>query len=553
MAPKVALKPLAGPSSIASISRQEAPAIIRTTKEWIIPPRPKPGRKPAQVDPESSRKALNRASQRAFRERRQEYVVELEELLTIITLLIITLLHVQKVRLLEQGEGEKSVFFQQQAQTAKQETAGLRVENAALRHIVDELRTEIQELRRVCGGGAVVTGGGKGKGKVEREPPHRDAEDVGPAAKRLRRSVARPAAVVPPTSYVEQSSDESDLDDISPSVAVSPIEDQGESPSEPCCGLCSADGSCFCAEVGYKIDRNTTTQAPSRRVVQVEVVADFETSQVAVPLRLRKTPGRTPVWRMEPSSMSSEKPALCNGDPSTCQACQDDPFGKAFCNALSESVCSSNPCTSCPSKHPSTAVPIPIVTSQAPTPPHESSMTDQSLFDALADLPCCGDPVLCGSLTCAPKKTPVSNAREEDVILPRSVEPGVRTVDTVPCNEAWTVLKCHPNIAFADLQMLADVVAKRTHCDGPVSMSLPSSSSSLLPSPTVSPRSLTPPLGLPRIAEEDFQVPSLVPHETLVCATDAGQRRRLTVERGAVNEALQYLDKAFGRGGPSRR
>ena len=37
----------------------------------------------------------------------------------------------------------------------------------------------------------------------------------------------------------------------------------------------------------------------------------------------------------------------------------------------------------------------------------------------------------------------------EGEILPRNVNRGVRTTDVVPCSEAWTVLKCHPNIAFA--------------------------------------------------------------------------------------------------------
>lgn len=96
--------------------------------------------------------------------------------------------------------------------------------------------------------------------------------------------------------------------------------------------------------------------------------------------------------------------------------------------------------------------------------------------------------------------------------------------------------------------MLADVVAKRTRCDGPVSMG-----SSSLAAPSPSARARTPPLGLPKLADLDFRAPALVSHEALVCAADAGQRKRLTVERGAVNEALEYLDRAVGRGGPLLR
>ncbi|KAG8161340.1 hypothetical protein KVR01_009604 [Diaporthe batatas] len=53
--------------------------ISMTSKEWVIPPRPKPGRKPATDTPPTKRKAQNRAAQRAFRERRAARVGELEE------------------------------------------------------------------------------------------------------------------------------------------------------------------------------------------------------------------------------------------------------------------------------------------------------------------------------------------------------------------------------------------------------------------------------------------------------------------------------------------
>lgn len=48
-------------------------------REWVLPPRPKPGRKPATDTPPTKRKAQNRAAQRAFRERRAARVGELEE------------------------------------------------------------------------------------------------------------------------------------------------------------------------------------------------------------------------------------------------------------------------------------------------------------------------------------------------------------------------------------------------------------------------------------------------------------------------------------------
>jgi hypothetical protein len=52
---------------------------IVTSREWVLPPRPKPGRKPSADTPATKRKAQNRAAQRAFRERRATRVTELEE------------------------------------------------------------------------------------------------------------------------------------------------------------------------------------------------------------------------------------------------------------------------------------------------------------------------------------------------------------------------------------------------------------------------------------------------------------------------------------------
>ena len=52
---------------------------ISINKQWVLPPKPKPGRKPAIDTPPTKRKAQNREAQRAFRERRAAKVGELEE------------------------------------------------------------------------------------------------------------------------------------------------------------------------------------------------------------------------------------------------------------------------------------------------------------------------------------------------------------------------------------------------------------------------------------------------------------------------------------------
>ena len=70
-------------ASVISPDPTPPPPVIQkvsmTTKEWVVPPRPKPGRKPATDTPPTKRKAQNRAAQRAFRERRAARVGDLEE------------------------------------------------------------------------------------------------------------------------------------------------------------------------------------------------------------------------------------------------------------------------------------------------------------------------------------------------------------------------------------------------------------------------------------------------------------------------------------------
>ncbi|KAH6626524.1 hypothetical protein B0J18DRAFT_477273 [Chaetomium sp. MPI-SDFR-AT-0129] len=68
-----------GSSAMSTASMSLPKTMCMTTKEWVIPPRPKPGRKPATDTPPTKRKAQNRAAQRAFRERRAARVGELEE------------------------------------------------------------------------------------------------------------------------------------------------------------------------------------------------------------------------------------------------------------------------------------------------------------------------------------------------------------------------------------------------------------------------------------------------------------------------------------------
>jgi len=332
----IALAPLAaagGPGGGAS-SRTEARPALKTSKEWVVPPRPKPGRKPAQAEPESvryslptrlqiqadagfatgeqSRKALNRASQRALKERRQEYVGELEE----------------KVRALEAGESDQLVYYQGQAVKANEEAAALRAENAALRALVDELRGELAVEQGSYGGAA-------GEDNSTRDHPM-GFDDAGPPPKRPRRTSTRSAVghhLLDEVHSYEPTYLESPPSPQTSSAAISPPHDHALSLHQPqSCGFCQSNGDCFCANISYE-QQHAQQHSPSLAIPHIKLEEDLDMPmyQPAVPLRLRKAPGvkAASVWTIEPTpstSVAAPKPALCNGDPSNCPACSDDPY-----------------------------------------------------------------------------------------------------------------------------------------------------------------------------------------------------------------------------------
>lgn len=98
---------------------------LKTSKTWLLPPRPKPGRKPIQDtgdEPPSKRKAQNRAAQRAFRERRANRVAELED-------------HIMKL------QREQSI----QVGTLQSEIAQLKQKNAMLEKKLSSMQQQHQQ------------------------------------------------------------------------------------------------------------------------------------------------------------------------------------------------------------------------------------------------------------------------------------------------------------------------------------------------------------------------------------------------------------------------
>ncbi|KAJ7119981.1 hypothetical protein C8R43DRAFT_1136982 [Mycena crocata] len=92
------------------------------SKEWVIQRAPKPGRKPRGLEKEQPidykrRRVQNRAAQRAFRQRKQSQLADLQD----------------RVRSYEQGEYQRNVALRNIAKSLKEENESLRHENWLLK------------------------------------------------------------------------------------------------------------------------------------------------------------------------------------------------------------------------------------------------------------------------------------------------------------------------------------------------------------------------------------------------------------------------------------
>ncbi|TIC16279.1 hypothetical protein E3Q15_01216 [Wallemia mellicola] len=272
---------------------------VQPSKNWEIPARPKPGRKPIEQDP-PNRKSQNRVAQRAFRERKQEYVQELE----------------QRLAAYEANAIERNVALQQVSQKLKQENDALKDENVVLK----------KRLQRYEDGSSTASGSSHDTSATQR------------AIKRKYRDMYESPNEIP-----------------QPEIAPSPIKlqnilqvDQLKVDDELdrffSCGFCSEETPCVCRQV------TTQESAPPA----ASILDNPPAYQPAQPLRKKRTSGKK-LFQVQTE---------CSGDPDNCMACQqddslacrDDKPGRAFFEALQGSVCTegspSQKCQGCPTHTP---------------------------------------------------------------------------------------------------------------------------------------------------------------------------------------------------------
>jgi hypothetical protein len=374
-------------------------------------------------------------AQRAFRERKQEHLAELQE----------------RVRRYEQGEVERHVALQAVARRLKEENETLRRENAQLKEQVSTLEHAAAAKRPLS--------------------PSQASTPFHPS-KRLRSSSmsndAPPLPGLPPSPPLTASSWENRsvpvlipnspnhsswfsslahtddslayMQDMPSSTTTLPAPMSFERMPGFDCGFCSDDGSCLCAELlrhpqPSLLDHNNAAEDEMETVPGAtrSILDDLPPYQA--PVMLRRRPDATKANSVFAIRPLKPEPPTCSGDPSNCMACADDTFGQAFCTAVGESMMaeSSQPCANCPRLASRSTLPDFSACIQTPgmSPPGREEATAPAIA--------------------APVPLPASSDNPN-----------------VPCNEAWRQIKeHHPNASFADLRLLADVVARRSRCTGP--------------------------------------------------------------------------------------
>jgi AP-1-like factor len=291
------------------------------------------------------------------------------------------------------------------------------------------------------------------------------------------------------------------------------------------CGFCVDGASCVCHEMALHPPsdpsfKTEVVEPPASSLVQVALPSVTQITVQSIldnlppyqpPVPLRRRPAVRPLRSLFPvaplsgnfsrAMATSAGSAECSGDPSNCLACADDVFGQAFCAAVCETLAADGPCAGCPR-----------------------------------------------GTKCADNAHSIASQERGD------------TAETIPTSDAWRQLKSHPNVSFADLTLLAEVVARRSKCTGPTVVISPPLGSLTperpsSPVPSRNPLSvgvdndavlLSDPHAHYRMKERERfagSTPELAPEgEFLQCSQSRSVRE---VHAAGVREALALLDSRF--------
>ena len=518
----------------------------------------------------------------------------------------------------------------------KEENDTLRQENESLRAHVAQLEAQLVSIKEQ--GGDIIPEPELSKrtsrscidvSKRAREDPDSCARNNvkrpkhGNATNTVVEEPVHARATTPSSPYDESSHGVltpdalADAMDVDPPHKTSAHQDNQQQPEFRSCGMCSNPSNCLCQEYGLPpfnppppshdaldvqltgkaalLDAAANASAQTVPFTPAPSMADNPPPIApAVPLPKRPRRGRTQnaflaafaksstttSTRTTNVAMTAEEAAPkrdgCSGDPANCTACADSAFGKAFCNALRNSVCTLNPCPSCPAPSPNTNHNFSQIEARPTTIPTSINPSN---------LNCCGDPNKCGGSSCSTVKTPplhthglppdpmviAEAARRENgqatmhcgacpssipILPPDGQLEGAEDEEELPTEEAWRQIEAHPraHLALEDqtrLHQLAEIMlggARSLVSSGAGSVSAAPGSSGQAKIRVEYEHAPGSGNG-GRNADEEGK-PRLVPEDELIRCQ--GQRRGITtLPKRNVSEGwnwLDHFDREFGRG-----
>ncbi|KAK7510313.1 uncharacterized protein IWZ02DRAFT_35544 [Phyllosticta citriasiana] len=293
----IALAP--GPASVNSPFITPAMSSGPCGNSYVIPPRPKPGRKPATDDPPSKRKQQNREAQRAFRQRKTQKMEEVNRELQ---------------RVLDERRG--------QTEAHQRELAGLNTALTAERSRSEALQAQVDTLTADKEGMRQQLDFVQEKlAKLEHDldyfrrlPPHnqltppawRPEHEDSASAETCGETSSAPS--VPPLHQ-------------STTITLPPLVRSERAAPKDGCGKCADNGDCPCVDSLVDFSGSSRPARNSAKDFEIPAVQTQDDEMEIDFTNFGKKP--PPPGVMEPP---------CK--PGTCDACMKDPLQKRFCETL---------------------------------------------------------------------------------------------------------------------------------------------------------------------------------------------------------------------------
>ncbi|PYI30822.1 hypothetical protein BP00DRAFT_187580 [Aspergillus indologenus CBS 114.80] len=364
LAAKPAISPSPGPGTPGSV----------TSKEWVIPPRPKPGRKPATDTPPTKRKAQNRAAQRAFRERRAARVNELEDQIKKIEdehEIHIAAFKDQIASLssdVEQCRNEMA-WWRDRCHALEKEVS---VERSAKETLVREFRTTLTDKSsdkapltriaarnptedRAASDRGLPTGRSTAVVEESREEVPLGCGDCSsvhcqciedafaiPGVETRSSLGKRPGSpsLTRPEPEIKPEPEEMEIDFTTRFAAPHTIQDDHStsvsSPAVDPCGFCQDGTPCICAEMAAQEEERRRNSFENNRLAPIQNLSQFTPPPSEGDVRSDVT--------LPPISQATNP---CANGPGTCAQCQSDPRRTLFCKTLAASRSASAASSGC--------------------------------------------------------------------------------------------------------------------------------------------------------------------------------------------------------------